>query len=383
MNHFKKLVKLLFERKMEVGILAFGVLLLILLLLPFREYKERNEQQKEDAARRYEIVQSVVTQYLPGVVCWGDSLTVGAGGAGTTYPLVLQRLIKENILDPFNSENNVELNRGFLKKLDYNLRMVPVVNMGVGGEDTRTIAGRNGAIPFTVKENFIIPADMESVEIKIDGGAPLRQGTAGMESVEIAGIEGEMVIEQESYMASDYMYYFHRKEPGIAVEVEAETEIITSGSKMYLDYLLIVFMGENGGYADISELIEQQMSIVEHQTTNSDRYIIIGSHTGTEVEKAELESKMEEEYGAKYINLRSYMSSQGIKDAAKICGTEVVLTEKDQEMMRLGMTPESLLSDTVHFNKYGYELIGYLLYERMDKLGYFEEVKEVMESMER
>ena len=54
------------------------------------------------------------------------------------------------------------------------------------------------------------------------------------------------------------------------------------------------------------------------------------------------------------------------------------LTEKDKEMMGQGMTPESLLSDTVHFNQYGYELIGHLLYERMDKLGYFDEVREAI-----
>lgn len=33
------------------------------------------------------------------------------------------------------------------------------------------------------------------------------------------------------------------------------------------------------------------------------------------------------------------------------------------------------IQDTVHFNQYGYELIGYLIYDRMDELGYFEEVK--------
>ncbi len=46
------------------------------------------------------------------------------------------------------------------------------------------------------------------------------------------------------------------------------------------------------------------------------------------------------------------------------------------------MTPQSLLSDTVHFNQCGYELIGHLLFERMDKLGYFDEVREIIRSEE-
>lgn len=377
-SHF---VKIMSKRKVMVGILAFGVVVLFLILISFKGYRERMKYQKDAAAKRYETVQKVMTHYLPGVVCWGDSLTAGIGGEGITYPLVLQQLIKENILDSFNSKNIVGLNHGLFKNYEYNLGIVPVVNMGVGGEDTKTIMGRNGAMPFHVKNDFQIPANTEPVEINIDGGTPLRQGTTGMESVEISGIPGIIDIEQESYMASEYKYYFHRNESGTAVEVKAGTEIITSGSGMYLDYLTIVFMGENGGYADVSELIEQQMAIVGHQTVNAERFIIVGSHTGTEEEKSEFESAMEEEYGDKYINLRAYMSSQGIEDVKEILDVEIELTEKDKKMIGQGMTPESLLSDTVHFNQYGYELIGHLIYERMDELGYFNEVKETIESV--
>ncbi len=369
------------ERKLAVEISILGVFFLIIALVFFQGYRTRMKQQEEAAAKRYEVVENVIAQCLPGVVCWGGSLTAGAGGGGTTYPLVLQELIKENIVDPFNAENDFEMNRGLFKKYDYDLGIVPVVNMGVGGEDTKTILGRNGAVPFTVKENFIIPANTEPVEIKIEGGVPLRQGNAGMDSVEIAGIPGVIAIEQESYSAVEYTYRFYRSEPGTAIEVEKGTEIITSGSGRYLDYLIIVFMGENGGYTDVSELIEQQKAIVNHQRENSQSFIIVGSHTGTEEEKVEIESALEKEYGEKYINLRTYMSSQGITDVKKILGVDIALTEKDKEMMGHGMTPESLLSDTVHFNQYGYELIGHLLYERMDKLGYFDEVREAIGSV--
>ena len=51
-------------------------------------------------------------------------------------------------------------------------------------------------------------------------------------------------------------------------------------------------------------------------------------------------------------------------------------TERDLERMELGFTPYSLLSiDELHFNEAGYELIGKLVYERMDKLGYFDGAK--------
>ena len=367
-------------RKLAAGILILGVFVFNLVFIFFQGYRERMKWQEEAAARKSEA-ENVIVQYLPGVVCWGDSLTAGAGGEGCTYPQVLQELIKENIVDPFNDGNEFELNRGLFKNYDYDLSIVPVVNMGVGGEDTKTILGRNGAVPFTVKEDFVIPENTEPVEIKIEGGAPLRQGNAGMESVEIAKIPGVVAIEQESYRAAEFTYRFYRSEPGTAVEVKEGTEIITSGSKRYLDYLTIVFIGENGGYTDVWELIEQQKAIVNRQGANSDRFIIVGSHTGTEEERAAFETALEKEYGDKYINLRAYMSSHGIKDVKEILGVDIALTERDKEMMAQGMTPESLLSDTVHFNRYGYELIGRLLYARMDELGYFDEVKEIIGSV--
>ena len=34
-----------------------------------------------------------------------------------------------------------------------------------------------------------------------------------------------------------------------------------------------------------------------------------------------------------------------------------------------------LMSDAVHLNEYGYRAMGMIVYERMDKLGYFDGVK--------
>lgn len=55
-------------------------------------------------------------------------------------------------------------------------------------------------------------------------------------------------------------------------------------------------------------------------------------------------------------------------------------TEEDGEMMEMGSTPSSLLSDQVHFNASGYKLIGKQMYQRMEKLGYFDEVREMIDA---
>lgn len=336
--------------------------------------REKEEIQKEELKIRYKAVQDAIDEYLPGIVCWGDSLTMGAGSDdGTTYPNVLAELIKENVTDKFDLNEIYNFTETII------VEKIPVVNMGVGGETTHTILGRNGAIPFVVSEKFTIPADILPVEISIESEsgksvAPLRQGSAGMEYVIIDGIKGVISIKQKDYTSTNYKYYFTREAAGDDVTIKKDTKIVTAGSKSYLNYIPVIFIGQNGGYDNITELIEQQRAIVNHQNGNpKGRFIIIGLHTGTSDERAKLEKAMADQYGNQYINLREYMSTRGLNDA------DIDATEEDLEMMESGMTPSSLLYDHVNFNATGYDLIGKLIYKRMDELGYFDEVQGAIE----
>ena len=350
-----------------------------------RQMKEEEKVIEDQISSAFDEINAALYTYLPGIVCWGDSLTAGAGGEGTTYPLVLQSEITEKLLlADFNAIDMAEAlgNPNITGLSKYVLNAVDVVNMGVGGEDTNTILGRNGSVPFVVAEEFIIPESTEMVEISFisQNGravAPLRQGNRGMEEVTINGIEGEILIE-ESSVSMEYTYFFRRNTPGESeVRVAAGTEIITSGSEQYLNYNPIIFIGQNGGYSSIQDLIAQQRAIIDHQQMNEQnegKFLIIGLHTGTAESRVELEKAMLEEYGEQYINLREYMSTQALEDA----GMEP--TEEDREMMEMGSTPSSLLSDQVHFNASGYELIGKQIYQRMEKLGYFDEVRETIDA---
>lgn len=343
---------------------------------------QREERCAEEARVKVLVddVKQVFEEYLPGVVCWGDSLTAGAGGDGTTYPHVLETLISDNVI------SNIDMKKitddGYIRSYLKPRLKVPVINMGVGGENTNTILGRNGGIPFVLSLDLQIPAEKVSVRISFESQngrtvAPLRQGNAGMESVSIEGCEGTISIEQESSISKEFEYYFTRNKPGMIQTAKAGTIIVTSGSQENPNYIPVIFIGQNGGYEDIDDLIYQQRAIINHQSGNPlDRYIIVGLHTGTPADRAELEAAMTAEYGDHYINLREYMSTQGLADAG------FNATEEDMQMMENGMTPASLLVDGVHFNAGGYELIGKLIYTRMDELGYFSECREAIEKME-
>ncbi|TCL59386.1 glycosyltransferase involved in cell wall biosynthesis [Kineothrix alysoides] len=348
----------------------------------------RKSTEQAIAEERFENitmkVQKTTSRYLPGIVCWGDSLTASAGGdilpsgerlkKGIKYPDILRNEIEAGVFGT-----------------DVKIGVPEVINMGVGGENTDTILGRNGAVPFVLSSELRMPSFVKSnasdalpVEIHLasqngDPVAPLRQGNKGMESVSINGIEGIITIEQESYAAADYKYYFTRITYGEAVTIPQGSLIQTQGSVLYTDYIPIIFIGENGGYKDGVELIAQQQAIIKHQEEGigQERYIIVGSHSGTAEESTEIESLMEKAYGRKYINLREYMVTAGLSDAG------LIPTSVDNELMAVGVCPASLrvTAEDVHFNSAGYELIGKLIYKRMDELGYFNEVKDAINSV--
>lgn len=324
------------------------------------EFAEKSQKEK-----LYEKLQEELKDVCPGIICWGDSLTIGTGGGGVNYPNVLERLIQEKLM-PETLED---------------VPVIEVINMGVGGEDTNTILGRNGAVPFVVSEDFVIPEGKEAVDIMFCSAngknvAPLRQDNAGMESVVINGVLGEIQVIQESYTSDEYSYTFTRSKRGDVVEILAGTPIITSGAEIGTDYWTVIFIGENGGYDTPAELIIQQRAIIDHQTANNENYIIVGLHTGTAENREELEKAMVAEYGEKYINLREYLCTEGL-EAAGLKGTE-----EDLAMMQNGMTPASLMiEDKCHFNEHGYRIIGKLIFDRMNQLGYFEQIKNTVETV--
>lgn len=312
-----------------------------------------------DIAR--ENLQKTIDTYIPGIVCWGDSLTVGAGSE-TGYPDVVRELINTEILAGTGCE-------------------IPVINMGIGGESSATITARACGMPMITVADFTIPAECVNVPLNFRNSEgqivePVLYGDTGVEYVEICGVKGtfEFLPDVTGVSGGNYLYYFKRSEPGEAVMVPAGTEILTRGYQEYKDYLPIIFMGENGGFADSAQLIRQQLSIVE-TGKNTERYLIIGLTSGTAADRAQLEADMLQQYGDKYLNARAIMSAQGAAIA------EIETTIFDQWMTDEGKVPGRLLSDSVHLNEAGYRALGIVVYNRLKELGYFDEVMEAAQTL--
>lgn len=289
-----------------------------------------------------------ITHHIRGIVCWGDSLTYGAGGEGITYPNTLKKMILRNV------------------------GKIPVYNLGIGGESTKQIMARAGILEIKLKKSIVLPANSIPIKVELmlsDGTRAnfLRQGNSGIETVQIGNVRGYLSIKQKDSLTEKYTYYFTRQTPGSGEKVSAGETVEVSSSVKYRSCIPIIFMGTNGGWNSSKELISQIESIINNQyKIGRERYLVLGLTTGSAEERLELERDMSNHFGKRYINLRKYLSTKALDDAG------IKATNKDKKQMALGRVPESLRSDDKHLNATGYELIGKYIYERMQNLGYFD-----------
>ena len=144
--------------------------------------------------------------------------------------------------------------------------------------------------------------------------------------------------------------------------------------------IMVIMMGGNGGHNSLDELIGQYKTMLTRQDSNADRYIIVGYHgtLGALNAYPDLEERFKTEFGDHYISLSDYFfSEKALVDAG------IEITDELRAEYEAGKCPTAFLADPVHFNAIGYELVGKLVYERMDSLGYFDEVKEAYGLMKK
>lgn len=379
------------------------VLLLIALLVAMLHVRRENavhdaqlseihvQQQQEQSAARMESVNAIqeeyekdlqtVADYIPGIVCWGDEITTGSSGY-INYPYVLQTYINTYLCDIYDFRSTIENAEDFsrLKWDDYTIS-IPVVNMGSGKESTYTILGRSGTVPYVVGEDFVIPAATEPVSIKLlsESGksvTPLTGGNAGVNPVVINGVEGALSIDSESYnsYSGELSYFFTRSMPGSETPVSAGTEITTAAASMYRDYIHVVFIGTYGDYTTPEDLVRQTRALLSRQAQNPDRFIVVGVYsTGGYTSSYGLDavdSAMMQAFGNRYINIRKYLVGDGYTDAG------IRPSGEDSYYISANAVPPSFLvaSGSVELNQTAQKLLGKLIFNRMDSLGYFEEI---------
>lgn len=274
------------------------------------------------------------------VVCSGDSMTGGA--FGTNYPTHLA-----------------------------NLTGWTVINDGVGGENTTTIAGRMGGRPMLVDPVTIPASGGVTVALKSDDGidprgvTPLLQQDGGTNPVRIAGIEGTLTVNKT---VSPPVYTFTRSAAGSAVTVNYPAPLITRAMREHHTGIHVMWWATNDTSAtnnDAQYIIDRERALIEHLTEADPRYLVIGFTTGTASWRAPADVQFLRAFGRRYINLGAYLSSPAAMQDAGLTPTA-----EDTTAQASGTVPPSLRGDNTHLNNAGNLLAARQVAARITEMGW-------------
>ena len=285
------------------------------------------------------------------VNCFGDSLTFSYGGGEITYPGTLKGLL--------GSKYRVN-------------------NLGIGGETTVTIAGRQGSIPMGVKA-VTIPAKVNTVEIAFCGEGeevpkPLRQGEAGVNPCFLKGIKGTLSITQSTTTSEDVKWYFTRENSGEEVHIEVGEEIITQAALHRRKGILVLWTGTNDVFSDsidksVEKLLHKQRIMIDYLKSSDKKYIVLGLTHKKNLEPSVIEGinkALEIEYGEYFLDIKTALVKNGLQASG------LKESGQDRQDISQGNVPESLRVDDVHLNAYGYRFIGQQVYKKGCELGYWQ-----------
>lgn len=272
------------------------------------------------------------------IVCFGASNTEGTGSDGETYPKILGEISGHEVL-----------------------------NYGVYAEGASTIAARQGGNRMHLLEGITIPADCSPVLIK-----PVNEddnpemlvvfGDAGINPCYIGGVEGRMEFSEELEGRC-----FIRSTPGEAVTVEAGEEIeFFAMHDRREDDILIIWSGTNDepDTNTIYDVIKQQRKMIDY--AENGKYVVIGYVKKEVMEQIDqINVIMEEEYGEHFLDIRTYLLENGLKDA------NMEATAEDLNAIKNGYLPPSLMADDAGHGKPEFNrIIAKLVYEKLKSLGY-------------
>lgn len=343
--------------------------------------------------------EDVVSNIL--IRAWGDSLTSGAGGNILRYKdIVLTSLTSKGYgvsAELLRREGSTPYPRVIEKLLNDNEKYT-IFNQGVGGESINTIISRNGAIPAIFNQDVLLPTN--TTDLILVGNrntnplkssydesniTPLIQGNGG-NTVNPMFIEGQECT--LSYNSVESNYYLKRNKAGLATTIKRGTPIIMNGSNIARNTdIAVIWCFQNGGYTSNEDLIYKLNRLIDNIST--DKYVIIGLHTGTESSRALMESELSKTYGQKFFNWRRYVSQHALYEWGITPTTDADFTadqlangvKSDVYQMSIGALPSSFWSsiygadgattnDFIHITSACYIILGYKLVELFSNLGY-------------
>ena len=246
---------------------------------------------------------------------------------------------------------------------------VAVNNMAQAGEWAQHSAARMGAIrgivePVTIPESGSVPLTFVDFAPRTADYA-MRPFTAT-----IAGVRGLV-----DTTGNDTK--FVREEPGDAVTLAEQTEVIPIDGPQTRDSVALLGVGKNNltqrYHVDlVNEYVD---TMVDYLTPKYPRFLILGHHHNTGLagddnfarpHVDQVNAYNRDTYGPLYFDTIGVYSDLDRWEAAGITPTQA-----DLDDLALGNKPPSLARDTSHFNADGYRILATAIREHMADLGWY------------
>lgn len=257
------------------------------------------------------------------IIFWGDSLTVGAG-ASKSFPQVVQEILKCNIL-----------------------------NCGVGGETSATIAARQGGNSMIASANSVLNNSFTLTDNLGFGISPLIQGDGNMGPVYVNNESGILIRN------TDGTYKIN----GLKTNTYPYPVNIGTRSSQLKSRAIVIWVGTNSSGSSKYDLATIIDSMVRNK--KSDMFIVIGLTKGSKNDYTQVYNDyLKELYRNNFIDIRDLIIKYGLSMA------NITPTDNDIAAINNGSIPPSLLTDSVHFNDAGYEVIGTLVANKLVSLGF-------------
>ena len=246
---------------------------------------------------------------------------------------------------------------------------VAVNNMAQAGEWAQHSAARMGAIrgvvePVTIPESGSVPLTFVDFAPRTADYA-MRPFTAT-----IAGVRGLV-----DTTGNDTK--FVREEPGDAVTLTEQTEVIPIDGPQTREHVTLFGVGKNNltqrYHVDlVNEYVD---TMVDYLTPKYPRFLILGHHHNTGLagddnfarpHVDQVNAYNRDTYGPLFFDTIEVYS-----DLDRWAEAGITPTQADLDDLALGNKPPSLAHDTSHFNADGYRILATAIREHMAELGWY------------
>ena len=292
-----------------------------------------------------------IDKNAPRIICWGDSITQGMGmDDGDDYPAVLQRLIGNSYR---------------------------VLNAGAGGEQSQTIAARQGAYDIYLKADLVFEAGYGSVTLDDKNGFVLEDGTLLDINEDGESFRNDLPCKKIYIAGKEYELACTGKKLQVLRESYDKKLVLKKGSKVVLDssnlqkgsYCEIFYVGANdeghreGDPEDVEYLINRYKAMAKRQGKNCYMVIVPQWANG-------YSEPLKKEFGDKAVDLKAEICKRVIENKGNSFSDKDIKEAKDGKIPT-ALKYENKASDTLHLNSDGYEMMAKIIYENGVKLGYW------------